>query len=107
MEPMDLQNIFIAIFIILLGFLVKGVPILIAGYNTMPQEKKDNVDIDGLSTLIRNGLIIMGLTIIIGNFIFKWMDLSTIADNIIKIVLIPGVIILVILAQKFDHNKRR
>ncbi|MDY0359806.1 MAG: DUF3784 domain-containing protein, partial [Bacteroidales bacterium] len=44
-----------------LGFLVKAYPGLIAGYNTLSPEKKKNVDIDGLSRYIRNGLIIMGM----------------------------------------------
>jgi hypothetical protein len=40
-----------------IGFLVKSSPDLIAGYNTMPKEEKKNIDIEGLSTFMRNGLI--------------------------------------------------
>jgi len=36
----------------------------------MPRDKKKNVDIEGLSTLIRNGLAITGLTIIVSYFFF-------------------------------------
>jgi len=88
-----------------IGFLVKSAPNLIAGYNTIPKDKKKNVDIEGLSTLMRNGLIIIGLTIIIGYYLFKWIGFTTIANSMPLIVILVGVTILVIKAQKFDHNK--
>lgn len=88
-----------------IGFLVKYSPDLIAGYNTMPKEKKKNVDIEGLSTYICNGLIAIGLTIIIGYFLFKWLGFTTIANSMIMIVTIIGITLLVIKAQRFDHNE--
>jgi hypothetical protein len=87
--------------------LVKSAPDLIAGYNTMPKDKKKNVDIDGLSTFMRNGLITIGLTIIIGYFLFKWIGYTMIANSMILIVTLIGVTILVIKAQRFDNNKER
>jgi len=67
---MDILIIIIGLFMAALGFLAKAYPNLIAGYNTMPRDKKKNVDIEGLSTLIRNGLAITGLTIIVSYFFF-------------------------------------
>jgi hypothetical protein len=39
---------------IVIGFLVKAAPNLIADYNTMTKEQKKKVDIDGLSSLLNN-----------------------------------------------------
>lgn len=102
---MDILNLIVGLFLIGIGFLVKSAPNLIAGYNTMPQDKKKNVDIEGLSTFMRNGLIAIGLTIIIGYYLFKWIGLIMIANSMLLIVTIFGIAILIINAQKFDHNK--
>lgn len=90
-----------------MGFLVKSSPNLIAGYNTMPKDKKKNIDIAGLSTFMRNSLIIIGLSIIVGYYVFKWIGFTTIANSMILIVTLIGVIIMVIKAQGFDHNKNK
>jgi hypothetical protein len=100
-------QIIIGLFIIGIGFLVKSFPSLIAGYNTMSEEKKKNVDIVGLSTFMRNGLIAIGLIIIFGYFMFKWLGFISIANVIMPIVILIGVPFLVIEAQKFDHNKTK
>lgn len=87
------------------GFLVKSSPILIAGYNTMSDDEKKNVDIVGLSTYMRNSLIIIGLSIIAGYYLFKWIGFTVIADSMILIATLIGVLIMTINAQKFDKNK--
>lgn len=103
---MDSYNLTIGLFIILLGFLVKIFPNLIAGYNTMSKDKKKNVDIKGLSTFMRNSLIIMGLLIITGNFVIIKMRVENFAEYITLIVILIGVTITLIKAQKFDHNRK-
>jgi hypothetical protein len=104
---MDILNLIVGLFMIGIGFLVKSAPDLIAGYNTMPQDKKKNVDIEGLSTFMRNGLITIGLSIIIGYYLFKWIGFTMIANSMMLIVTLVGVTILVINAQRFDHNKNK
>lgn len=104
---MELVNFIVGLFIIASGFLVKSVPDLIAGYNTMSKEQKKNVDIEGLSTFMRNGLIAIGLSIIIGYYLFKWIGLKMIANSILPIVTLVGLPILVINARRFDHNKNK
>lgn len=37
---MDITNLIVGLFMIGLGFLVKSYPNMIAGYNTMPKDKK-------------------------------------------------------------------
>lgn len=104
---MDIINLLTGVFMIGMGFLVKSSPNLIAGYNTLPKDKKKNVDIVGLSTFMRNSLIIIGLSIIVGYYLFKWIGFTTIANSMILIVTLIGVTIMVINAQRFDHNKNK
>ena len=88
-----------------LGFLVKAYPGLIAGYNTLSPEKKKNVDIDGLSRYIRNGLIIMGMVIMAGYLLFRWAGWPTLANMVILIVTLVGSAILMMTANRFNHNR--
>lgn len=104
---MDILNLIVGLFMIGIGFLVKSAPDLIAGYNTMSKDKKKNVDIEGLSTFMRNGLITIGLSIIIGYYLFKWIGFTMIANSMILIVTLVGVTILIVNAQKLDHNKTK
>lgn len=104
---MEMLNLIVGLFMIGIGFLVKSSPDLIAGYNTMSKDNKKNVDIEGLSTFMRNGLITIGLSIIIGYYLFKWIGFKMIASSMLFIVTLVGVTILVIKAQKFDHNKTK
>ncbi|MGB4204083.1 MAG: DUF3784 domain-containing protein [Bacteroidales bacterium] len=103
---MDFTTVLVGLIMIGVGFLVKFSPSLIAGYNTMPKDKKKNVDIKGLSTFLRNGLIAMGTAVIAGFYLFKWLGFTSIANVIIPIVTLPGVIVLLIGAQKYDHNRK-
>jgi len=61
---MEIIHLMAGLSLIAIGFLVKAFPVLIAGYNTIPKDKKKKVDVKGLSTLMCNVLIIIGLTII-------------------------------------------
>lgn len=101
---MDLTILITSGSFIVLGFLVKYFPNLIAGYNTMSPEKKKNVDVKGLATFMRNGMIVMGISILAGYYLFLWLGMENIADVIILLVTVPGVIIMLFRAQKFDHN---
>ena len=103
---MDLLILIVGAMMIGIGFLVKAYPNMIAGYNTMSIDRKKNVDIKGLSSFVRKAFIIIGLTIIIGYFLFKWIGFPLMANYMILIVTLIGVIILVIRAQRFDYNKR-
>jgi hypothetical protein len=99
-------NLSFGLLIIGIGFLVKVFPNTIAGYNTMSKEQKKNVEIEKVSTFLRNGFFIIGLSIIIGYFLLNWMELSSIANSIGPILLIIGLPIIIIMIQKYDHNKK-
>jgi len=99
------MNLNLGLFFIGLGFLLKAFPDLIAGYNTMTKEQKANVDIRGLSTFMRNVLILIGLVIIAGNFLLRLVGFPMIASTLTFIVPFVGIAFLLVKAQKFDHNK--
>ncbi len=104
---MEIGIIIVGIGFIAIGFFVKKNPDYIAGYNTMPEAAKKNVDIDGLSSFIKNALIIMGLAIIIEFHILKWVGFPLIANFVIKQSMLVGVAIIIIYAQKYDHNRSK
>ena len=80
------------LFFIGIGFAVKAVPDLIAGYNTMTKEQKEQVDIKGLSTHLRNSLVGMGLLIIICYYTFTWLGLHEATEILIPSVVFGGFI---------------
>lgn len=93
-------------FLIVVGLLVKRFPMLIAGYNTLPAEKKKNVDVEGLSSFMRRHLVIIGAL---------WASLAVIltltcqqdALPVIYGIYVPVYAVwMLIRAQRFDHNKK-
>ncbi len=100
------MNLNLGLFFIGLGFLVKAVPNLIAGYNTMNKEQKANVDIQGLSTFMRNVFIVIGLVIIAGNFLLRLLEFPMIASSLTFIVPFVGITFVIVKSPKFDHNKQ-
>lgn len=96
---MNFNYLYYGLGIIALGFLLKIFPILIAGYNTMTKEQKQNVDIKGFSSLLRNVFIIMGLSVIIFCFLLLW-------SWAFGIIIFGGVIYLLIRGQKYSLKKR-
>ena len=103
---MDIVIIFIGLFMIGLGFLLKKSPDLIAGYSTMSRKKKKKVDIVGLSTFMRNVLITIGVSIIAGYYFFKLIGLPLIAECFLFVPIIFGFAFMLIKSRKYDHNKK-
>jgi len=103
---MDILNFSLGLFFIAIGFLVKSFPGLIAGYNTMSEEKRKNVDIKGLANFMRNTLITMGLIIILGNLLITHLEISLTTNLFFTVTVFVGVFYMVINSQKFDHNKK-
>lgn len=97
---------FVSLLFVVLGILIKYFRWywLISGYNTMPAEKKKNVDARGLGNFIGNcmfviaGIFLAG--IIIDSMGFSWGTMASF--------LMTGVFAIYILAaaQKYDHNKK-
>lgn len=90
-----------------LGFLVKSFPDLIAGYNTLPREKKKNVDIAGLSACMKKGLICIGAAIIVCSLLLHLFQLDDYSFIPMIAICLIGPIILLVKVQKYDHNGKR
>lgn len=77
---------------------------LISGYNTMSKKQKENVDTEGLGKLMGNFMfLIAGLMLISGIAQQNGYRLLTL---MFMLSIIPITIVLIILAQKYDHNIR-
>ena len=92
-------------FAIVCGLLVKRFPMLISGYNTLPKEKRKNVDIDGLSSFMRRHLVIIGGLLILFTTILELTGQQEAFSIILAVYLPVYVIWMVVRAQHYDHNK--
>lgn len=71
---MNYSMLFIGLFLVAPGFLVRRYPILISGYNTMSAKEKENVDIKGLSAFMCRCLVVMGVTLSGSYYFCVWMQ---------------------------------
>jgi hypothetical protein len=99
---MEIISVLVGLALTGAGFLVKAFPNVISGYSTLPAWRKKQFDIAGLSTFIRNGLWVAGLSLIGGYYLFTWLGFTMIADLMIVFVLAIGVAVLTVGAQRFD-----
>lgn len=97
-------HLFIGSLLIILGLLVKCFPTLIAGYNTMPEEKKKNVDVAGLSSFMRRHLVILGVLWILISVGLELTDQTKTAPLIYTFYVPIYVFWIVLRAQRYDHN---
>ena len=100
---METTVLITAFILIGLGVLVKRFPILIAGYNTMSKEEKENVDVKGLSTFMCYSLVGMGTVPLLTYYACLGVGHADWASYciLLPILYIPY---LIIKANKFDHN---
>lgn len=78
---------------------------LIAGYNTMSKKQKEKVDIEGLAYLMGNFMIFLAL-LILGAGVLQKMGYKGVSSGLMLLIA-PLTVILVILAQKYDHNNEK
>ena len=99
---MDYSAFIAGLLLIIIGFLVVKFPMLIAGYNTMPKEKRDKVDIAGLSRMMRRWFIGIGICQIIGVALLNKQSLYGIKEAFSAIFLLVGIMIVFVKAQKYN-----
>lgn len=90
--------ILLGLFFIILGLLIKygKMHSLLAGYNTMSPEKKAKYDIERIASIFRNGMVGMGMVIILGSLAATWFenpDLRPIAVSAAVIIGVPYLLI--------------
>jgi len=91
--------------LIITGILVKLYPNLIAGYNTMSKVEKEKVDINGLSSMMRNYFVGLGLLVILLGIIFYFLNLKTNYSFLLSsTIIVITIIFMLIKAQKY-HKK--
>ena len=98
---MEYFNVGMGLFFIVLAFLVRKYPNLIAGYNTLPEHQKKKVDIDGLSSHMRNVFIGMGILIMLSNPFLDFFGLQDYGDLSIILIVLIGTLFMFINAQTF------
>ncbi len=101
---MEYFNVGTGIFFIVLAFLVRKYPNLIAGYNTLPEHQKKKVDIDGLSAHMRNVFIGMGILIMLSNPFLDFFGLKDYGGFSFMIIVLLGTLFMFINAQTFQNK---
>ena len=103
---MEFFSIFFGLSLIGIGFLIKKYPNSMSGYNTMTYRQKKNVDIESLTSTYKKGFTIIGIVTSLGSLFFIWMKLYVVATILLIAPLMVGILILMVITQKYDHNKQ-
>ena len=99
-----LANLLAAVMVLIFGILIKFFKFynLIAGYNTLPEIQKENVDIEELSNLVGTGLLVMAVVLLLGALL-TWLGYSA-AFLGSWIVFVIIVIYIAVKAQRFSKK---
>ena len=100
-------------------FLIMGICLIcgkgtwmIAGYNTMSKEEKAKCDIKKISRAVGIFLLITGFLWGIASFVIQYAmknnakDITGYVIGVLTFVVFAGIIILVVILQKYDNNKK-
>ena len=103
---MLLGFIFTGFILIIVGLLVKQYPNLLAGYNTLSEDKKKEIDIEKVSTIARNVIVLTGAAVIDASIIMYFIEVSKkIQVNIISVIIILGLVVLIIWSNRVPKLK--
>ena len=107
-RTIEITNLIVGIFLILVGILIKHAKMyfLIAGYNTMPRERKQHFNIEGFSSLFRNCFVLMGIIITAGQYLLFWIGWDHGPMWIVTIAVGSIIPYLIIRGKKYDHYKK-
>jgi uncharacterized membrane protein len=101
---MDQGQFLLAVMFMLLGYMVYKFPNLIAGYNTMSDEDKSKVDIKGLKKWTRNVLVIIGVLLLLSNYLCHYFDSPNYMDYLFYVIIIVGILTLIVGGQKYQNR---
>ncbi|MDG1778611.1 MAG: DUF3784 domain-containing protein [Flavobacteriaceae bacterium] len=103
---MLLGFIFTGFILIVVGLLVKQYPNLLAGYNTLSEEQKKEIDIEKVSTIARNVIVLTGAAVIDASIIMYFIEVSKkIQVNIISVIIVLGLVVLIIWSNRVPKLK--
>ena len=100
-------GVFIGVFFIAIGILVKKFPNLMAGYNQLSQKEKENAIANGLPTFGCTVFVVMGLFSISGYFMGIWLGQPGIGDGLGLMVTLIGVVVLIVFGNRFTRERVR
>lgn len=97
----------IAIIFVVLGIAIKygKMYFLIAGYNTMPKEKKEKYDIEGIANVFKNTMFGMALILILGNFIINHYEVPQYDKLVLSATIVCGLPYLLIVSNSKKYKK--
>lgn len=101
-----LTYLFMSLIMFVIGFLVhvKKMDMLIAGYNTMPREKKEKVDTKALGKLLGfYGYISGGFFLLLALLEFFGMSIN---PTPVTVIFLVGTFIVLAYAQRYDGNTK-
>ena len=103
---MLLGFIFTGFMLIIVGLLVKQYPNLLAGYNTLSEDQKKEIDIEKVSTIARNVIVLTGAAVIDASIIMYFIEVSKkIQVNIISVIIVLGLVVLIIWSNRVPKLK--
>lgn len=103
---MLLGFIFTGFMLIIVGLLVKQYPNLLAGYNTLSEEQKKEIDIEKVSTIARNVIVLTGAAVIDASIIMYFLEVSKkIQVNIVSVIIVLGLVVLIIWSNRVPKLK--
>jgi hypothetical protein len=104
---LDAFNILLAIFLMGVGALVRQWPETIAGYNHLPEEKKKQVDVQGLSRFMQIHFIGIGMITLAIYFSMKFMGYTRGLELMMFLPTLIGVLWMNARGKKFYVKRRR
>lgn len=103
---MLLGFIFTGFMLIIVGLLVKQYPNLLEGYNTLSEDKKKEIDIEKVSTIARNVIVLTGAAVIDASIIMYFIEASNkIQVNIVSVIIVLGLVVLIIWSNRVPKLK--
>lgn len=107
MNGANITIIIIGFVFIGIGFLVVKFPMLISGYNTMPKEAREKVDIKGLSRMVRNYLIGAGIATMVTPYMFIWFGWQSWAYTSPFFVVTGASILIIIKGRQYTKDAEK
>ena len=100
---MLVPTLIIGLILIIAGFMVKRNPNLIAGYNSLTKEQKKKVDINGMSTMMRNYFVITGIFVVLIQIVLTELEVKPHYSLLVSSSLIViAILIMALHAKKYN-----
>ncbi len=103
---MDVSVVIISLLMVGLGAFARRYPNTISGYSTMSGERRENVDIQAVGNLLYRGFACIACAMLVLYFLFRLLGMQVAAFIVFLAVMLLGMVVLMVMAQKYDKNIR-